>query len=135
MIMDVGLSEIVSRSEFTVAGTYGPCRWQAPEVLDPSDEVLDSDVSPYTTMSDVYSLGMTILEVLSDRIPFSQRRYDTVVILEVLRGVRPRRPADVSNNVWSLLQSCWSAEPSERPSASMVGAWLSTIRCFELTCT
>jgi len=144
-IMDQGLSLIVSRADFTIASLCGPCRWMPPEVLDPSDQYyeydnLESDVdsattsylSPFTKQSDVYSLGMTILEVLTGKAPFHHRRYDTVVILDVIRGIRPPRPKDsVSNGLWNLLCSCWQPQPENRPTAKIVELWLNMLRWTE----
>jgi serine/threonine protein kinase len=144
-IMDQGLSLIVSRADFTIASLCGPCRWMPPEVLDPSDQYyeydnLESDVdsattsylSPFTKQSDVYSLGMTILEVLTGKAPFHHRRYDTVVILDVIRGIRPPRPKDsVSNGLWNLLCSCWQPQPKNRPTAKIVELWLNMLRWTE----
>jgi serine/threonine protein kinase len=129
LVMDAGLSLIVSRAEFTVAGIYGPCRWQAPEVLDPSEDMLEGDCQ-YAPQSDIYSLGMTILEVLTGKVPFSNRRYDTVVILDVIRGVRPQRPKEMLDDVWNLLESCWDEKPHNRPTANVVEVWLNTVHHF-----
>ena len=128
LLMDIGLALIVSRAEFTVPGIYGPCRWQPPEVLDPAEDSLES---PYTMQSDIYSLGMTILEVLTGRAPFRHRRYDTVVILDVIRGARPLRSAEISDVVWELLQYCWNAAPQDRPTATFVRSWLDMACCLE----
>lgn len=132
MLMDGGLSLIVSRGDFTVAGVCGPCRWMAPEVLDPSDEILESEeCGPlFTLASDVYSLGMTILEVMTGKVPFSHRRYDTVVVRDVIRGIQPPRPemSILSDDVWNILKACWKAEPESRPSASLVQSWLNIVR-------
>jgi serine/threonine protein kinase len=131
LIMDAGLSLIVSRAEFTVAGIYGPCRWQAPEVLDPSEETVENGDCPYTAKSDIYSLGMTILEVLTGNVPFNHRRYDTVVILDIIRGIRPRRPKDMSDDLWKLLGICWDEKPHKRPTANVVEVWLNTVHHFD----
>jgi serine/threonine protein kinase len=131
LIMDAGLSLIISRSEFTVASMHGPCRWQAPEVLDPEEEMMEPEACPYTPMSDVYSLAMTILQVWTGKPPFSHRRNDTVVILDIIRGNRPFRPGGISDDLWGLLQSCWIREPEKRPTACVVERWLETTQCLE----
>jgi serine/threonine protein kinase len=140
--MDEGLSLIVSRADFTIASLCGPCRWMPPEVLDPSDQyyeydTYDSDsdtnatsyISPFTRHSDVYALGMTILEVFTGKAPYHHRRYDTVVILDIIRGTLPPRPGPdlVSDGLWALLSSCWQARPENRPTSRMVELWLDTL--------
>jgi serine/threonine protein kinase len=133
--MDGGLAPLLSSGDFTVAGVGGRPRWMAPEILDPPDELLDSDASLYTFQSDIYSLGMTILEVMTGKMPYSHRRYDTVVMLDVIRGVKPNRPdiAVVSDQVWAIMEACWgSAE--KRPSASMMESWLNAVRFVDAGC-
>ena len=147
-IMDAGLSLIVSRADFTVASLCGPCRWMPPEVLDPSDQYYDYEAieteddddisstsysSPFGKQSDVYSLGMTILEVFTGKAPYHHRRYDTVVILDIIRGTLPPRPAKelVSEGLWSLLRCCWQPVPADRPNARVVELWLDVLRFTE----
>jgi len=138
--MDAGLSQVISRADFTTASPCGPCRWMAPEILDLSDErdyeITDFDTAAkeiFTELSDVYSLGMTILEVITGKVPFHHRRYDTVVIVDVIRGIRPPRPANGlwSDGLWDMLGSCWEELPAKRPEASVVERWLDLLRWME----
>ncbi|CAE7114231.1 unnamed protein product, partial [Rhizoctonia solani] len=97
----------------------GSIRWVAPEML-------DGEAPKRTTESDVYALGMTMLEVFTGRVPYSDRRMDTAVILAVMQGALPTRQFqhfkddERGNLLWSLLLDCWSRDPGERPSAGMV---------------
>jgi hypothetical protein len=48
-----------------------------------------------------------------------------VVVLKVKDGVRPPRPVDtlglgLDDNLWSLIEKCWLADPSHRPPMSDV---------------
>lgn len=132
LLMDGGLAPLVNRGEFTVVGICGRPRWMAPEILDPSDELPDDmdEEIVYTAEGDVYSFGMTILEVMTGNVPFSHRRYDTVVMLDVIRGIRPNRPQNppIPDSVWNIIVSCWQTEPEKRPSASLVESWLNVAR-------
>jgi serine/threonine protein kinase len=131
VLMDGGLPTVISRaSHLTTAGVCGPCRWMPPEVLDPPEELDDGAYGTVFTMaSDVYSLGMTILEVFTRQVPFSHRRYDTVVVLDVIRGLQPPqpKPSPFSEQLWSLIKSCWEYRPECRPSAILVETWLNVI--------
>jgi serine/threonine protein kinase len=141
LVKDTGLCQIVERTEFTVSLVNGPCRWQAPEVLDPPEED-DSNLlsSPYTRESDIFSFGMTFLEVFTGKSPYHYRRNDTVVIMAIIRGERPVKPSaeeigrsgkGISDDLWALLQLCWSASPKKRPTARGVELYLTLARRME----
>jgi serine/threonine protein kinase len=144
-IMDAGLSLIVSRADFTNASVCGPCRWMPPEVLEPSDDLeydidADSDtdnIFPFSRWSDVYSFGMTVLEVLTGKAPYHHRRYDTVVILDIIHGTPPPRPAKevVSDGLWTMLHHCWKPLPESRPPVRGVELWLELLWKTEETRT
>jgi serine/threonine protein kinase len=117
-LMDHGLHDVTSRiSHITTAGVCKPCRWMAPEVLDPPESAGDErPMSICTPQSDVYAMGMTFLEVITRRPPFSNRRYDTTVILAVIAGALPLRPdiSAMSDDAWDLMQDCWKFNPEQR---------------------
>jgi hypothetical protein len=142
--MDAGLSQVISRADFTTASPCGPCRWMPPEILDVSDDrdfdLVDfdtplDDVSLFTESSDTYSLGMTMLEVITGKVPFHHRRYDNIVIIDVIAGVRPPRPEEIitdkSDGLWDLLESCWQALPTHRPTSKCVELCLDLLRWTE----
>ena len=90
----------------------------------------DMDEIPYTEETDVYAFGMTILEVMTGKLPYNHRRYDTVVMLDVIRGTRPNRPLDSSmpDDVWRIITACWEMDPEKRPSAALVESWMDLAR-------
>ncbi|KAJ8077351.1 Rho guanine nucleotide exchange factor [Marasmius tenuissimus] len=118
-ISDFGLS-IVADSSLRFSSTSstfpgGTTRYQAPEV------VLCIIPGP-TRESDIYSYGCVAYEIFSGRLPFHQVKQDVAVVTCVMRGERPTRPVDIpgfqsSDKLWTVIEQCWKAEPSERPSA------------------
>lgn len=60
-LCDIGVSNISFPQEWNQAHGTGSARWTAPELMNPKED--DDATCPATTQSDVYSLGMTILEV------------------------------------------------------------------------
>jgi len=77
-----------------------------------------------TKESDCYALGMVILEVLSGQVPFQGDR-DILVIQRVVEGGRPGRPRGVegvwfTDDLWGMLERCWSPEPDDRPTVEEV---------------
>ena len=97
----------------------GTILWMSPELLDPERFGLQN-IRP-TMKSDCYALGMVIYEVLSGLVPFST--YSSFTTLrKVLEGERPERPQGeagklFTDGIWSMVELCWKAEPSERITA------------------
>ena len=90
----------------------------SPELLHP--ERFGGDGRP-TRSSDCYALGMTVYEVLTGKIPFSQYKNDYAAVGMVLEGKRPELPQGAvgewfTDDVWGILGRCWEAKPNDRPS-------------------
>ncbi|CUA68332.1 Vegetative incompatibility protein HET-E-1 [Podospora anserina] [Rhizoctonia solani] len=94
----------------------GSLRWAAPEIL-------LEEVRTRTTESDVYALGMTMLEIFTGEVPYPDCRTEISVIRKVERGTLPARPMEKlpagqrGDMMWQLLLHCWSRDASKRPSA------------------
>ncbi|KAF8753809.1 kinase-like protein [Rhizoctonia solani] len=107
-LADFGLSTMAESSlEFseTSSSQAGSIRWAAPELL--------STESPKSKQSDVYALGMTMLEIVTGSVPYAQCQRDFSVMKLVEQGVLPIRPTDrlqadeFGDRMWSLLVGCW----------------------------
>lgn len=62
-LSDFGISRMLESTGFTTKTTAGTVRWMARELIFAEEELCD-DVVPVTFRTDVWSYGMTILEVL-----------------------------------------------------------------------
>ena len=98
----------------------------SPELLDP-DRFGFRNSRP-TKESDCYALGMVILEVLTSQAPFP-RYTGFVVMRKVVDGERPERPRGpkavwFTDDLWEMLEQCWSSQPNLRPSVELVLAHL-----------
>ncbi|KAH8810365.1 hypothetical protein DL96DRAFT_1759947 [Flagelloscypha sp. PMI_526] len=118
-IADLGISSIVtSQSETlqlantTSRGFQGSLRWAPPEVILPH-EFLNPHSS---TTRDINAFGCTMLEVLTGQFPFCEERRDPAILLRVIKGDRPKRPAAeiVPQAAWELIQHCWAHDPDHR---------------------
>ncbi|CAE6534909.1 unnamed protein product [Rhizoctonia solani] len=127
-LTDFGLSTMSESSiafSATTTSQAGSIRWAAPELL--------LEQSSKSRKSDIYALGMTILEIFTGTIPYPQIRWDFQVMKMVEKGVLPIRPADQlvdderDNQVWDLIVKCWYGKPSARPSARTVVESLASI--------
>ena len=114
-------------------------RWAAPELQQPDEYDMAKVVA--TKPSDIYGMGMVVYEVsprnpsvpywylistqvLTREAPFREFA-DFVVLAEVRKGKRPRKPANaaslgITESIWTLLGQCWNWEPSSRPDSSHV---------------
>ena len=137
-VSDFGLSRTKERSMTYSNQTLnvGTCRWMAPEVInirnyDGQVEVPESEVK-YPFKSDVYSFAMVCYEVLTGRVPFSSVNSHCEIKEMVLRGVRPSLPEHCPSELRTLIEACWSAEASTRPSFHQICAELREMRYSHL---
>ena len=66
-------------------------------------------------------------QIFAGRVPFHELPNDAAVVLNVLQGVRPTRPAEISrlhDGIWMIMEASWSTDPSSRLSAGDVLALL-----------
>ena len=94
----------------------------SPELLDPDG--FDLKGGRATKGSDCYALGMVILEVLSGKAPFPQRK-GMILMKKIVDGERPERPqgpeeAWFTDDLWGTLEQCWSSQPEDRPTIKAV---------------
>ena len=95
----------------------GTIRWMSPEMITP--EKFGLEKSRATKSSDCYALGMVVYEVIGGKVPFHEDT-DIGVCLKVMRGERPRRGVEFTDNSWKMLEWCWESHPSDRPSVEDV---------------
>lgn len=128
-IADFGLSSMLG--ELQTGSTYlaatamypGAVRWTAPELL------LSDDVQP-TTLSDIYSLGSIMLQVLSGRVPWHEIKREVIIIREIQQGNTPGYPSDslLVSELWPFIRECWSSSPASRPTAGTALEFIRYIR-------
>ncbi|KAF9494895.1 kinase-like protein [Pleurotus eryngii] len=83
-----------------------------------------------TTMSDIYSLALTMLVVVSDRYAFDG---DYFKISDMRHhGLRPHKAdheaPEMDDNIWSCIVACWAQEPHLRWPAPQVVSFLATMK-------
>ncbi|KAJ1301969.1 hypothetical protein OPQ81_000806 [Rhizoctonia solani] len=86
-------------------------RWAAPELLGETGE--------RSKEADVYALGMTILELITGRLPYDGKS-DLAIVSLVHQRKYPERPEDLiptqsqdGDRLWELLLACWAYEPKK----------------------
>jgi serine/threonine protein kinase len=120
-LADFGISRSLDPAS-TFAGTMGTScggslMWMAPELI-------QRPPAP-SPASDVYAFGMVMYEMFAGCQPWDaelQANGVSPVMIPawVVAGSRPSIPSHVPQPVASVMEQCWRARPSERPTASDV---------------
>jgi serine/threonine protein kinase len=116
-LTDFGLSQSLSRSLKSLGRASSDLAWQAPECLSRGKS---------TTASDVYSLGMILWELFTDKRPYADKTQAAIVKL-----VQSGQREDLSGldaPLAQLIESCWSEDPLARPG---LPALLKKLRAYE----
>jgi serine/threonine protein kinase len=61
-LTDLSIAKVTFPSDWTQAHGFRGARWMAPELINPQDDS-ETEESPVTRQTDIYSFAMTILEV------------------------------------------------------------------------
>ncbi|KAF8595657.1 WD40 repeat-like protein [Ceratobasidium sp. AG-I] len=131
------LANMTLRFSHTSKHGGGTLRWMAPELLElEGDEGDASPVVERNKQTDMYALGMTLLEIVTGRMPYSEFRNDMSIYRAISLQKPPKRPQELSatddraNEVWQLLLRCWDHDPAARPDAPytlsslrIIGTW------------
>lgn len=108
-VADFGVARFQSQGGVMTAET-GTYRWMAPEVI---------NHQPYDQKADVFSFGIVLWELTTAKVP-----YDNMTPLQaalgVRQGLRPALPENTHPRLLDLMQRCWDAVPSKRPSFSEI---------------
>ncbi|EXX68696.1 Ssk22p [Rhizophagus irregularis DAOM 197198w] len=100
---------------------YGVLPYIAPEVLRGEN---------YTPASDIYSLGIIMNTLATEKRPWYNREHDYSLAKDICNGLRPAIPDDIPEFYADLMQQCWSNEPENRPTASLIYKRLSWNNLF-----
>ncbi|KAF9977584.1 hypothetical protein BGZ73_005567 [Actinomortierella ambigua] len=114
----VSLNMKVKESDFgAVAGTPN---WMAPEVI---------ELKGASPASDIWSLGCTIIEMLTGRPPYADLLAMTT-LFRIVEDDRPPLPNNISADLLDFLCQCFQKDPTLRPSASMLSRHRWIVRNF-----
>ncbi|CBI23895.3 unnamed protein product, partial [Vitis vinifera] len=106
-IADFGLAKATKLND--VKSFKGTLRWMAPEVFNQKNE-------GYGLAVNIWSLGCTVLEMLTCRPPYSNME-DGQVISKIYRSEPPDVPDSFSSDARDFILKCLQVNPSDRPTA------------------
>eukprot|EP01042_Synura_sphagnicola_P002961 gene2961-biopygen3200 len=118
-LADFGLARVKTETLAVTTGSSqaaGTLRWMAPELFSPR--------AVYTLKSDMYSLGWTLWELASRRIPFHNTTSNELIPMWAREGERGDIPQDCPARLASIIKDCWHGDPTRRPEAEAVAVLL-----------
>jgi len=121
LLADFGLSKFVEELSGTLftqsRGVSESYRWFAPEIFD----------GFLFISSDIFSLAMTILELMTHQHPYNHIKITPQVIKRVTSGELPNCPQDarvvdrgLNEELWNILKKCWNMDRTKRPTIEEV---------------
>ncbi|KAF8555957.1 hypothetical protein OG21DRAFT_766594 [Imleria badia] len=101
----VSLNLRAMEREHNVAGTPN---WMAPEVI---------ELKGASPKSDIWSLGCTVIELLTGRPPYGEIANSMTVMFRIVEDEMPPLPDECSEALQDFLQQCFYKDPLQRPDA------------------
>ncbi|KAG0547988.1 hypothetical protein BDA96_01G128100 [Sorghum bicolor] len=111
-LADFGLAKEFQMSKINMLRSCkGSVYWMAPEVINPK--------KMYGPSADIWSLGCTVLEMLTRQIPFPNVEWTNAFFM-IGRGEQPTIPNYLSKEAQDFIGQCVRVDPESRPSASQL---------------
>ncbi|KAL2231946.1 mitogen-activated protein kinase kinase kinase 1 [Sesamum indicum] len=107
-LADFGLAKATNLND--VKSCKGTALWMAPEVVRSLG---------YGLAADIWSLGCTVLEMLTRRFPYSNLEAVTA-LFRIGSGERPPIPDSLSSDARDFILTCLQVDPSRRPTAAQL---------------
>ena len=119
-LADFGVAKKEDSRPTAKNSVVGTPYWMAPEII---------QMSAFTTASDIWSLGCTILELLTGEPPYYELKPITA-LYRIVQDEHPPLPSDLSPALLSFVTMCFTRDPAARPTASQLRrhAWLEGAR-------
>ncbi|KAL5217348.1 hypothetical protein ABZP36_018032 [Zizania latifolia] len=107
-LADFGLAKEISKFN-DLKSCKGTVYWMAPEVINPK--------KTYGSAADIWSLGCTVLEMLTGRLPYPDLEW-TQAMYRIGKGEPPAIPNAISRDARDFISQCVQSNPEDRPTAS-----------------
>ncbi|KAL5554639.1 hypothetical protein UlMin_042040 [Ulmus minor] len=107
-LADFGFAKVIKLKD--VQSCKGTAFWMAPEVVNKKKQ-------GYGLPADIWSLGCTVLEMLTQKIPYSGLEC-VQALFKIGRGEPPSVPDSLSNDARDFIQKCLQVSPDARATAA-----------------
>ncbi|CAH8272645.1 unnamed protein product [Arabidopsis lyrata] len=108
-LADFGLAKVSKFND--IKSCKGTPFWMAPEVINRKDS------DGYGSPADIWSLGCTVLEMCTGKIPYSDLE-PVQALFRIGRGTLPEVPDTLSLDARHFILKCLKVNPEERPTAA-----------------
>ncbi|GBB84219.1 hypothetical protein RclHR1_10840004 [Rhizophagus clarus] len=106
LITDLGLCKPADQCKQSDK-IYGIIPYTAPEIFKKGSA---------TKESDIYSFGMIMYFIATEKPPFFDCIHDEFLVLKICKGIRPElNEIEIPKCYIELMRSCWNSDPKERP--------------------
>ncbi|KAF9411689.1 hypothetical protein BGZ94_001259 [Podila epigama] len=106
-------SRLESAQTRPMSDPFSFVRWLAPEKMTPKEV-------RYGAECDIYSFGMLLFEIASNRVPFIEHSDRALPELIVLKDLYETVPEGTPTEFANIMSACWSHDPKLRPTVSQV---------------
>ncbi|KAF9551809.1 hypothetical protein EC957_004132 [Mortierella hygrophila] len=110
-LSDFGVSLNLKVKESDFGAVAGTPNWMAPEVI---------ELKGASPASDIWSLGCTVVEMLTGQPPYAEL-LPLTTLFRIVEDERPPLPSNLSMDLLDFLCQCFQKDPSLRPSAGALG--------------
>lgn len=110
-LSDFGVSLNLRAMEREIKDVAGTPNWMAPEVI---------ELKGASTKSDIWSLGCTVIELLTGRPPYGDIPNAMTVMFRIVEDNCPPIPERFSDPLVAFLKECFHKDPAQRPSAEQL---------------
>ncbi|KAH7890826.1 hypothetical protein F5I97DRAFT_1975393 [Phlebopus sp. FC_14] len=107
-LSDFGVSLNLRAMEREMNNVAGTPNWMAPEVI---------ELKGASTKSDIWSLGCTVIELLTGRPPYGDIANSMTVMFRIVEDEMPPLPEGCSEALQDFLRQCFNKNPELRPDA------------------
>ncbi|CAN1235894.1 Mitogen-activated protein kinase kinase kinase 1, partial [Linum perenne] len=112
-LADFGLAKLQATKLNDVKSCKGTAFWMAPEVVNGKSR-------GYGLPADIWSLGCTVLEMLTRQIPYSDLECQMTALFKIGRGIPPTVSDSLSNDARDFILKCLQVNPADRPTAAQL---------------